>query len=106
MPPTTSWARMSLFTNVTRWPTLIVISSGVIPVGEMVIVGGPVATGPDGCGAGIVADGVGDAGEAAGVLPEQALAAVNETTRQRVRNMASPSMPEGALRIRPCLFYP
>ena len=46
-PPTTSCARMSLLTNVTRCPTSIVISSGVMPVAVMVMVGWP-----DGAGAG------------------------------------------------------
>src|SRR5688572_16808365 len=61
MPPTTSCARTSLLTNVTRCPTAIVISSGDMPEAVMVIVGGPAGAGAGGAGA-TVGGGVGDVG--------------------------------------------
>src|SRR5688572_3603518 len=70
-PPTTSCARMSLLTNVTRCPTAIVISSGDMPVAVMVMVGGPDDTGGTG--------GVGDVGTAAAPL-EHAATAINDRT--------------------------
>ena len=44
-PPITSCGAVSLLTNVTRWPTAIVISSGVMPAAVIVIVGGPAGAG-------------------------------------------------------------
>src|SRR5262249_31160648 len=69
-PPTMSWERMSLFTNVTFWPTLIVISSGIMPFGVIEIVGGP---GAGAGGSGVdVTGGVGDVGVVVDVPLEQA----------------------------------
>ena len=74
---------MSLFTNVTFWPTLIVISSGIMPFGVIEIVGGP-----EGAGAGedgVATGGVGDVGVVDDVPLEQAAhVRIEMSTRVRI----------------------
>ena len=89
MPPTTSCGRVSLLTNVTRCPTAIVISSGVMPAAVIVTVGGPPARRRRGDG--VVTGGVGAVGVDGDVAvpPEQAAAMVSEARRIVKRSTAS-----------------
>src|SRR5688500_3321505 len=82
MPPTTSWARLSLLKNVTRCPTAIVISSGDMPAAVIVIVGVP-----GGAGVPTLADGVGAAGDEV-PPPEHAANAAGTIRKQKRRNTA------------------
>src|SRR5688500_19128556 len=82
MPPTTSCARLSLLKNVTRCPTVIVISSGDMPAAVIVIVGFPVAAGVP-----TLAGGVGAAGDEV-PLPEHAANAAGTIRKQNGRNTA------------------
>src|SRR5436190_16469296 len=95
MPPTMSCERTSLFTNNTRWPIAIVISSGVMPFGPIVIVGvdgGAGAGAGDGAGAGVLTGGDGDVG-LADDPPEQAASVAVAIRNRAVRISASTWMP-------------
>ena len=75
-----------------------------MPSAVMVIVGGPDGAGAGaGEGNGVAAPGV---GVGAVAPPEHAAAAISTMNRQRLRSTAPPTITEGALRTRVCLFYP